>query len=169
MTLSQKAKQAKINKKTQKRKAQLKQRAKNSKQFVSIALLHSGSIHECFVSEPQGTNPFYSMLISRLNSTSGNILAAHFLIDADNGIVEDVLLTQENSSSFLQLKSKLSDEFGFTLKSTPPEIAKKFIISAVTHAHSLGYEPHQDYHCAKEIFFDVNEALYPNVKFQFGA
>lgn len=168
MALSQKAKQAKTNKKTQKRKSQLKQKSKNSKQFASIALLHSGSIHECFVSEPDGTNPFYSILVSRINNTSDNIVVAHFLIDGDNGVIGDIILTQENTSSFMQLKSKLSDEVGFILKSTTPEIAKKFIISAVDNAKSLGFIPHPDYHAIKEILFDVNETIYSNVTFQFG-
>jgi hypothetical protein len=168
MALTQKAKQAKALKKNKKRKAQLKQKSQKSNNMASIAMLRSGSIHECFVSEPQGTNPFYSILISRINNTSGNIIVAHFLIEPDCNGVEDVILSQETTTSFQNVKSTLSQEHGFLFKPTHPAIAKKFIISAVDHAKSFGFMPHPDYHAIKEIFFDVDETTYSNVTFQFG-
>lgn len=168
MALTQKAKQAKVLKKTKKRKAQLKQKSQKPNNIANIALLRSGTIHECFVSEPQGTNPFYSILVSRINRTSSNIILAHFLIDPECNGVEDIILSKETTTSFQNVKSTLSQENDFLLKQTQPAIAKKFIISAVAHAKSLGYEPHPDYHAIKEIFFDVDETTYSNVTFQFG-
>jgi len=168
MTLSQQAKQAKATKKAQKRKTKLKQKSQQSNIINSIDVLKAGTIHECFVSEPQGTNPFYSVLISRINNSKNKILVAHFLIDpVDNG-VEDIILAYKTNTSFQTLMETLASEQGFTLKSTSPSIAKKFILSAVKHAKSLGYMPHPDYHTAKTIFFDVDENLYSNVTFQFG-
>lgn len=168
MVLSQKAKQAKATKKTQKRKTKLKQKSQKSNIVNNIDILQAGTIHECFISEPQWNNPFYSVLISRINNSKNRILITHFLIDSFDGDIEDILLTQETNISFQRLIKTLSSEQDFTLKSIPPAIAKKFILSAIKHSQSLGCTLHSDYYAAKEIFFDVDENLYPNVTFQFG-
>jgi hypothetical protein len=165
MALTQKAKQAKLLKKQKKRKLQLKQKLKNKTSQYNLAVIKSGYIHECFISDPNEQTPFYSIIASRISDINNLVTMVHFLIDSSYGI-EDAFVITETETSFQNIKQSLINSQGLILEPLQPEIAKKFILDAITHAKSLGHNPHPDFYILKEIFFDIDETKYP-VQFEF--
>ena len=169
MVLAHKTKQVKILKKQKKRISQLKQKSTVSSIKQSMASITSGQIHQCYIAEPNDQCPFYHIIISRINETTNTIISVTFMINSYLTGVEDVYQMEDSIPSFYHLIDYNINEGILHLKQINPAIGKKFILLAITHAKSCGYDPHPDYHSLKDVFFDIDETNTPNSTFEFGA
>jgi hypothetical protein len=167
MALSQAALQKKKQKKQQKRKTTIAN--KNQKMIIleQTPFLQRGEIYQCWRMTKEPNEGIEQIIISRYIPTTDSVVVVGFLVDSYCLGVKNIFIREEDKYSFNDLLRKLSSAFDGEMRLVSSELAKKYILSAVEYAKSLGINPYHEYASAKMVFADVNASAC-NEAFVFG-
>src|SRR5215471_16685084 len=114
-------------------------------------------IHECLVPESLFDIGIGNVIVSR-KMPNGFIGAAFFLVDVFclgiKDVIYDVLSPVEYDHRVLDLQQE-------TFRAIDPTCARKLVEGAEAYARDLGFPPHADYQCARQIFGDLDATACP--------
>jgi hypothetical protein len=168
MSLDEKKRQKKLAKKAAKRKAKLSDRKDShisgSAGTQDIALALNSPVHECIIPEGLFEVGIGNILISR-KMPGGKVAFSIFLLDV-------YCLGVKNAYFFIMSQSEYDDKIksikqNADFESLSPECVRKLVESAEAYARALGFNPHPDYHTARNIFGDIDAEKCP-MQFEFG-
>jgi hypothetical protein len=160
MALTAKAKQKKIAKKANKRKAKLKDKQTNKlsnaeKMQQKILNAQEAPIHQCFVPEDLFEVGMGNLVMSRKLSEE-RIGISVFLVDVWAKGVVDCYYDEMPVAIFNQQMEEVSRRIS-PMKEVDAATFKHLVLAADKFAQSHQFAPHADYAIVKQIFANVDE------------
>jgi len=170
MSIDQRRRQRKLERKAAKRRAALLEKrtatghASGLFKYAHFEAAITAPIHECLVPANLFRIGIGNVVFSR-RFGDGRIVFGAFLLDVFCLGVKDAVFAIMSNSEFYLRKSEMNRRASFIVR--PPSYARKLVEDAVAYASALGFVPHPDYQVAKQIFGDVDASECHDV-FVFG-
>ncbi len=151
---------------------QLKREAKNTTptpgqaggMAPQMALAVKAPVHECLVPANLFEQGLGNLVFSR-SLPDGRIALAVFLLDVFCLGVKNAFFGIVGRSEYVKRRNNwLPSE---NLRPMDPACLRKLVEGGVAYAHDLGFEPHEDYAVARQIFGDAPSSECPT-SFEYG-